>query len=93
MIGFTEQRYRVEMAAAMFPQRFGLRAFPGETFRISLQCSYVNDAGDVQLYTERDTTIEGACRWQQFCKGSIAELRSQLTHAPVMVLHPTGGRR
>lgn len=63
-----------------FPTEFGLRAFPGDRFRISPRASYVNDAGIVQLYTQRlNTTL---ITWQDFAKGSPEELRRELVELP-----------
>ena len=39
-------------AVARFPSEFGLRPFPGRTFKISLANSYAIDANTVLLYIE-----------------------------------------
>ena len=74
---------RVADAIAQFPAEFGLRAFPGEIFRVSERSSYVSDypAPDtVYLYTERKsgTNVDGATLWQSFAKGTPAELRAEV---------------
>lgn len=74
MMGWQEQHDAVAAAIAKFPTTFGLRAFPGKTFRISQGYSYVNDSHVVMLYTE----IETETGWQSFCKGTESELRSQI---------------
>ena len=75
MIGWNEQRAMVEEAARAFPATFGLRAFPGSTFRVSLSFSYVNDSGVVMLCTE----IQKGEQWLSFAKGTASELRRELT--------------
>lgn len=62
-------------AAAEFPETFGLRAFPGEKFRVSISASYVSD-GQVMLYTDVWSRARG--EWQSFAKGTPAELRAQI---------------
>ncbi len=61
-------------AIAEFPAEFGLRAFPGERFRISEAACFVSE-GRVVLYTYvlRDGN------WLAFAKGSPAELRREIT--------------
>ena len=59
----------VEREAAKFPATFGLRAFPGQVFRISLASSFVSE-GQVILYTE----VKRPDGWVSFCKGTTAEL-------------------
>lgn len=69
--------------AARFPATFGLRGFPGETFRVSVDASYfpaldVRDESRAILYLARDTGDGWAC----FAKGTEAEIRRELTAAP-----------
>lgn len=59
---------------ATFPETFGLRGFRGRTFRISEQSSYVDDRGEIILYTQVKTP-EG---WLDFAKGSPAEIRREV---------------
>ncbi len=63
----------LDAAIAKFPPTFGLRGFPGETFRVSRDSSYVS-GGSVMLYTE---ILRGGI-WLDFAKGTPAELRSQI---------------
>jgi len=66
---------RVNAAINKFPKTFGLRAFPGEVFRISPGASFVNVANDeVVFYVFRKTNTG----WAGFSKGSIVELRREL---------------
>lgn len=69
---------------ARFPATFGLRRFPGETFRLSLDASYFprlldSDESLALLYTER-LCDDG--EWRDFAKGSLAQLMREVTPAP-----------
>jgi hypothetical protein len=71
---------RIWDAAESFPATFGLRGFPGDTFRIGLESSYINDYDGVTLYTQRyNRELD---QWQDFAKGSLAEIRAQMVEAP-----------
>lgn len=70
-MNYNEKLQAVKLAAAKFPSTFGLRAFPGKLFRISLDNSYVNDADEVTLYL--DVQVDG--KWLTFGKGSTVELQ------------------
>ncbi len=63
----------VKQAAAEFSGVFGLRAFPGQRFKINESASYESPygSGKVQLYV---FTEEG----KAFSKGSPAELRREV---------------
>jgi hypothetical protein len=74
MASWEMNKQRVEDAAKQFPAEFGLRAFPGDVFRISLSASYVNDSDVVTLYTQ----IKKGDRWLDFAKGSVNELKREL---------------
>lgn len=76
MKSWQEQNDMVAAAIKTFPAEFGLRAFPGDRFRLSQASSYVNDSDVVTLYTERWN--EGLQRWQSFAKGTAGELRAEL---------------
>jgi hypothetical protein len=70
-------------AIASFPATFGLRAFPGDTFRISRTSSYVNDTGALMLYTEiKKTDFGNANDWLSFAKGTPEELRREIVAVP-----------
>lgn len=75
MINWDEQQRIVTAAAAEFPSEFGLRAFPGDRFRINIADSYVNDDGSVWLYLG----IRKGDQWPAFGKGTPAELREVIT--------------
>lgn len=65
-------------AIARFPEEFGLRAFPGDKFRISYGASYFrtwDDPDSLMLYTER-LCEDG--KWKDFAKGTEAELRREV---------------
>ena len=53
---------------------FGLRGFPGDTFRVNTMNSYIGDDGQLMIYTDR---WDGSM-WQPFAKGSETELRAQM---------------
>ena len=65
---------KVSDAIARFPKTFGLRAFPGKTFQISPQSSFVGDGGNVQLYTQ--VLKDG--KWLDFARGTEDELRKEV---------------
>jgi hypothetical protein len=65
----TEREVVME-AASKFPPQFGMRAFPGKVFRISIVASYITE-GRVMLYTAVKT---GEDKWECFCKGTVMEL-------------------
>lgn len=88
MMSYLDQRTIILAARKPFPEKFGLRAFPGDTFRISERDSYVNDSGDVQLYTE---VLRGD-KWLSFAKGTPAELAKEVVadpNAPVLPNTPS----
>ena len=63
----------IDGAISQFPATFSLRAFPGKTFRLSRESSYVN--GDqVILYTQ----VQKGDRWLDFAKGTVSELKAQV---------------
>jgi len=65
----------IARAAAEFPATFGLRAFPGDTFRVSIGSSYINGSGLIMLYTE---IMGHDGSWRVFAKGTPEELKAQL---------------
>jgi hypothetical protein len=74
-----EEHQAVLDAIARFPETFGLRAYPGETFRIGVRESYFSDhQRQVLLYTQRQMP-DG--QWRDFAKGSEEELRRQISGA------------
>lgn len=83
-----QEEEAVAAAVAEFPNEFGLRAFPGQTFRVSPTASYYSrgwDRGEfdrspagVQVYTQVNRDGE----WMDFAKGFVAELRRELTNSP-----------
>ena len=63
----------VKAACAEFPETFKLRAYPGDTFRLSESASFVSQ-GRVLLYTQRLVNGE----WLDFAKGTADELRTHI---------------
>lgn len=55
-------------------KEFGLRAFPGETFFLSVGSSYYSFREGVMLYTY----IRKGDKFESFCKGTPAELKRQV---------------
>jgi hypothetical protein len=72
-----EQALKAETLARWKGKTFGLRGFPGDTFRVSTHSSYVNDHGVMMLYTERRND-KG--QWVDFAKGTEVELERQMTN-------------
>jgi hypothetical protein len=83
MMSYEEQRRAVEAAAAEFPAEFGLKAWPGERFKIGIGDSYVKDSDwksnnptpVVMLYTHIKKA-DGS--WAGFAKGTAADLRREV---------------
>lgn len=73
----AEQDVILDATIATFPTTFGLRGFPGDTFRISRGSSYFSTmVSEVPtLYTER-RLADGT--WSDFAKGTPSELRRQI---------------
>ena len=74
----THRRDRlIDEACARHPEEFGLRAYPGEKFKVSRAISYWTDlqGGQPMLYTVRWGEEQG--RWLDFAKGTESELVRQ----------------
>lgn len=74
MMDPKEKEKIVRAAAREFPAVFHLRGTTDKLFRISIQSSYVNDSGQVMLYTE----IQSNGQWLSYAKGSVSELRNAI---------------
>lgn len=72
------ERARIEEAVRRFPATFGLKSFEG-TFRISVDASFVDDLGRVQLYTQRLVKTSAGEEWLDFAKGDEYELARNIT--------------
>jgi len=68
----------VRDAIAKFPAQFHLRGDQASIFRISETSSYVNDSGEVMLYSE----ILKDGKWLSYAKGTSAELLAAII--PIM---------
>jgi len=87
-ITIDQEAELVAAAVAEFPSEFGLRGYPGQAFRVSPTASYYSrgwDRGEfdrspagVQVYTQVNRDGE----WMDFAKGTVAELRRELTDSP-----------
>ena len=84
-----EELKAIKEVIATFPATFGLRAFPGDRFRIGERQSYFGGAGNntMMLYTQRLKTTQvknGPSKgqyqdeWVDFAKGTPEELRRQV---------------
>jgi len=77
-------KHLIVEAMENFPEVFGLKAFPGSVFCISLDDSFVNtsrnpetneyDIKTVMLYTRILTNGE----WKAFAKGTVEELQKNV---------------
>lgn len=75
---YDEEQAAVRRVCDSFPATFGLRAFPGDLFRVSRRASYYSKP-EVQVYTQ--IWSEGDV-WLDFAKGTEQELRRELMPAP-----------
>lgn len=81
-----EANEAIDKAIASFPETFGLRGFPGDTFKIDRRDSFVSQ-GRILLYTHKlmsdDSLLSkeaGKRVWSAFSKGSIEELRREVVN-------------
>ena len=78
MIPYDEQQRLIQAAATLFPPAFALRAWPADTFRISVRDSYINDredGGEIILYAQ---ILRPDGNWYAFAKGTVRELAGQV---------------
>jgi hypothetical protein len=79
VMDWKEKEKAVDDAMELFPETFGLRAFPGDTFKISRASSFWSDLEECpMLYTY----IRKGDQWLCFAKGSPAELRREIVKDP-----------
>lgn len=72
MATWSENKAEIARQIALFPATFEMVSERGATFRISADSGYVNDNGEVQLYTE--VLRNGV--WLSYAKGTLAELEA-----------------
>lgn len=73
---YDESMVKLAAAIDLFPPKFGLRAWPEDIFRISIQTSYINDNGQPTLYTEiYNKELDS---WAAFAKGTVEEIGVQV---------------
>jgi len=81
---YKEEEALIDEVASTFPREFGLKNFPGDTFRVSRAHSYYSRGYDnewgksppqVMLYTD---IVGPSGDWEAFAKGTIQELRQQI---------------
>lgn len=63
----------IEEAMAKFPETFGLKAFPGRTFRFSRSASFMRGTEAV-LYAQ----VKTGSGWIDFGKGTIEEFQQEI---------------
>ncbi len=69
-----QQEAAIATAAAEFPAEFGLRAFPGDRFKIVPRDCYMRSETEVMLYTH----VKRGDTWLAFAKGTPAELKAEM---------------
>lgn len=74
-----EERDLLDKSSEGIPELFGLRGFPGETFRISESSSYINPGGVAMLYTER---LVAKKKFVDFAKCTREELLKEIVFLP-----------
>ena len=74
LMGSDEEKALIREAIARFPETFGLRAFPGQKFRISERASFFNTPQDLQLYVQ----CERGGEWLDFGRDCEAKLRAEI---------------
>lgn len=80
-MGSDKEQKIVDETIKQFPESFGLRAFPGQRFRLSRSASYFRGPGEavgLMLYTE---VLKENGQWSDFCKGTIEELRRNIVQS------------
>lgn len=77
----SERQAAVAQEAATFPPAFGLRAFPGQTFRVNTRYSFHDRVDGVQLVVEVKSDRDHG-RWHHFSRDTPAAIRRELVEAP-----------
>jgi hypothetical protein len=85
MVTVEQMQARRAEIASTFPASFGLRGFPGRTFRIAVRSSYWKASDSLAesnfvLYTE---ALNPDGTWTDWAKGSPAEIRREMCAAPL----------
>lgn len=68
-----EEVRELERIAKEFPEEFGLRAFPGQRFRVNLRDCYISDGQSI-IYV--DNLWNG--KWVSFAKDTAENLRKEV---------------
>ena len=86
---YTEEKVLIKEAASKFPEEFGLKAFPGDVFRISESASYYSAGYDnewgkcepgVLLYAQ--ILLPDGKTWSDFSKGTTTEFAQEVVQRP-----------
>jgi hypothetical protein len=85
MSRYEDEQAQVRDAAASFPPTFGLRAFPGDVFRINAGASFVSEGAvqlviDVQRTAQHDQWLspDDSRDWLNFTRDTPAAIRREL---------------
>lgn len=74
---YTKEKGLVSAWIAAFPATFGLRAYPGDTFKVCPRASFYSPGVGVQLYVLRRRDNGD---WLEFAKDTPKELAYNITH-------------
>ncbi len=82
MSRYEDEQKMVIEAVAKFPAVFGLRAFPGKTYRVSLGNSFVSE-GVVQIVVQTKTTADEQqkfrlAEWADFGRDAADNVLAQI---------------
>lgn len=71
---------RTRVAMAAFPETFALAGWPGKTFRINADYSYIDDSDTLKLVIDvlTEHAIPAERKWLNFSKGTEQELLAQV---------------
>lgn len=80
-LSWADRKKAVDEAVARYPGEFGLRAYPGDRFRLERRDSYWTDldGGGPMLYTH---ILNKDGKWRSFCKGTERELKREMVAIP-----------
>lgn len=96
---YDEQQAAVAAAAADFPETFGLRAYPGDRFRIEARSSFYSEETGVQLVVQRFCRDEAErvkyglpAMVNDFTRDAPAAIRAQLVPSKLEAVTERGPR-
>jgi hypothetical protein len=71
----TEQQQAIQKLINSFPETFGLKAYPEQTFRLSPRASFFNDKDQIMLYVQ---VKDYGNQWLDFAKDTEQGVRQQI---------------